>query len=117
MKVGLILKPARFYSSLVPNFGTLNQPNKKKKNERVYALASSPSLTPSIKQSLLSSSSGDKIALRCLGISMNFHLGSDDVYNIMMALDKVDSEEMYRAKSISVMIDYLWKKSVDFHVR
>mmetsp|Transcript_22567 Transcript_22567/g.19560 ORF Transcript_22567/g.19560 Transcript_22567/m.19560 type:complete len:360 (+) Transcript_22567:1882-2961(+) len=35
----------------------------------------------------------------------------------MKAFDNVDSEEMFRAKSVSVLIDFLWKKSSYFHNR
>lgn len=56
-----------------------------------------------------------KFRIRNLPFHWNYSKSSDDMYNLVMTLLEVKNQEVFETKAISVLINYLWSQSKNYH--
>jgi len=70
-----------------------------------------PIFTPEIKSKLLDEEGNQLLSIKLVLLYMDYDLCSKDLLRTLHALESVDSEEIFKTKAISVLVDYAWAQS------
>jgi len=107
-----VVQKPKPYGSIEPaRFGRI-----KGSSKRAYTPGKTMQLSPQVTKDLLEEDGSTLVDIRVLTLFSNYEPYSKDMFEIIKVLAQTTTEEIFRAKAISILIHYLWRKTRKFHM-